>query len=253
MMASQPDTDELLRAAVGGDRTAGPRLLARHRTRLRQMVAVYLDRRLAARIDPSDVVQEALADAAQGLNDYLRERPLPFYPWLRQFAWQRLLQLHRHHIRARRRSVDREEPQDVPLPDRSAGLLADRLLASGTSPSRRMIRDELCRRVREALDRLALILDQLGRKAESGAAFRRAIERQERLVAEDPREPACRQDLAASNYRLGSSLRDQGFQEDGVSYLQTAIRLAGSLVDDFPRSVGIASNRPSSSSSWATS
>jgi RNA polymerase sigma-70 factor, ECF subfamily len=157
MTTSQSDTDELrlLRAAANGDEAAVPRLLARHRGRLRQMVAVYLDHRLAARVDPSDVVQEALADATQGLTDYLRERPLPFYPWLRQFAWQRLLQLHRHHIQARRRSVEREVPWDIALPDHSADALADCLLASGTSPSRRMMREEVRRRVRAAMDRLA--------------------------------------------------------------------------------------------------
>jgi RNA polymerase sigma-70 factor (ECF subfamily) len=42
------------------------------------MVAVRFDRRLAARIDPSDVVQESRLDAVQRLPDYLRERPLPF-------------------------------------------------------------------------------------------------------------------------------------------------------------------------------
>ena len=156
MAASQSDSDDfnLLRAAANGDDDARQRLLARHRTRLRQMVAVYLDHRLAARVDASDVVQEALADAAQGLSGYLRERPLPFYPWLRQFAWQRLHQLHRHHIGAGRRSVEREVPWDLALPDQSADALADRLMANGTSPSRRMIRDELRRRVQAALDRL---------------------------------------------------------------------------------------------------
>src|SRR4051812_7659812 len=149
-MATGPfdnDEFELLRAAGDDDDAARQQLLARHRGRLRQMVAVYLDHRLAARVDPSDVVQEALADAARGLPAYLRERPLPFYPWLRQFARQRLLQLHRHHIHAGRRSVDREVPWDLALPDRSADALGDRLLASGTSPSRRMINDELRRRV----------------------------------------------------------------------------------------------------------
>ena len=157
MATSPSDTDELewLRAAADGDEAASQRLLARHRGRLRQMVAVYLDRRLAARVDPSDIVQEALADAARGLTAYLRERPLPFYPWLRQLAWQRLLQVHRHHIRARRRSVEREVPWDIALPDQSAEALADRLMASGTSPSRRLIRDELRRRVQAAMDRLA--------------------------------------------------------------------------------------------------
>jgi RNA polymerase sigma-70 factor (ECF subfamily) len=155
--ASDSDIEEreLLRAAECGDGDAGQQLLARHRGRLRQMVAVYLDRRLTARVDPSDVVQEALADAAGRLAAFLRERPLPFYPWLRQFAWQRLLQLHRHHIGAQRRSVDREVPLDIALPDQSADALAERLIASGTSPSRRMIRDEQRWRVQDALARLA--------------------------------------------------------------------------------------------------
>jgi RNA polymerase sigma-70 factor (ECF subfamily) len=157
-MATGPfenDEFELLRAAGDDDDAARQQLLARHRGRLRQMVTVYLDHRLVARVDPSDVVQEALAEAARGLPAYLRERPLPFYPWLRQFARQRLLQLHRHHIHARRRSVDREVPWDLALPDRSADSLADRLLASGTSPSRRLINDERRRRVQAAMERLA--------------------------------------------------------------------------------------------------
>jgi RNA polymerase sigma-70 factor (ECF subfamily) len=149
------DDEALVRAAAMGDQGARQRLLARHRGRLRQMVAVYLDRRLAARVDPSDVVQEALADAAQGFDGYMREQPLPFYPWLRQLAWQRLRELKRYHLRAQRRSVDREVRLDTALPDQSADALADRLAAGETSPSRRIMRDELRRRVRTAMDRMA--------------------------------------------------------------------------------------------------
>src|SRR4029077_18395091 len=71
---SEPDTEQLLDAAAHGDDLARGQLLERHRPRLRRMVAVRLDRRLAARVDPSDVVQETLAEAAAKLNDYLRER-----------------------------------------------------------------------------------------------------------------------------------------------------------------------------------
>src|ERR1700757_2715447 len=92
-------------------------LLDRHRDRLRRMVAVRLDPRLAAGVDPSDVVQEALAKADAKLDRYLRERPLPFYPWLRQLAQERLIDLHRRHVQARRRSVTREEAA-AGLPDR---------------------------------------------------------------------------------------------------------------------------------------
>jgi len=119
------------------------------------MVAVRLDRRLAARVDPSDVVQEAFAEAIQHFAEYLRTRPLPFSAWLREFAWQRLVKLHRHHIRALKRSVTREEAYSMPLPDDSVVRLARRLLAHGSSPSQSLIRDELRERLRVAIDQLA--------------------------------------------------------------------------------------------------
>ncbi len=152
--AHQPDTEELLDRAGAGDRSARQELLARHRGRLRQMVALRIDRRMAARVDPSDVVQEALADAAQSLSDYLKNRPLPFYPWLRQFAWERLLQLHRFHLQAKRRSVDREQLRIFDLPDDSEVALAERLVNSGSSPSGRLLAAELRDRVQAALESL---------------------------------------------------------------------------------------------------
>jgi RNA polymerase sigma-70 factor (ECF subfamily) len=116
------DTDELLRLASQGDNDARQRLLDRHRGRLRRMVAVRVDRRLSARVDPSDVVQEALADASQQLDDYLRDRPLAFYPWLRRFAWERLVALYWRHVLAGKRSVTREQRDDVLLSDQSAHI-----------------------------------------------------------------------------------------------------------------------------------
>src|SRR5215469_5432244 len=125
MARHEPDTEELVERASQGDGSARQQLLWRHRDRLKGMVAVRLDRRVAARVDPSDVVQEALAEAAAKLSDYLRQRPLPFYPWLRRLAWERLVKLHRYHIHAGKRSVTREQVST--LPDESADELARRL------------------------------------------------------------------------------------------------------------------------------
>ncbi len=155
MPRPKPDTDELLRRADTGDASAVGPLLDRHRDRLRRMITVRIDPRLAARVDPSDVVQEAFAEASQKLPDYLRDRPLPFYPWLRQIAWQRLVRLHQRHIGAQKRTVNRECHAELALPDESVMQLANRLVASGTSPSRRAIREELRGTVRAALDRMA--------------------------------------------------------------------------------------------------
>src|SRR5262249_18903145 len=156
---------ELLERAGRGDPSARQQLLTRHRDRLRRMVALRLDRRLAARLDPSDIVQESLAEAHQHLSDYLSRRPLPFYAWLRQFAWERIAKQYERHVRAQRRSVTREEVP--PLPDESVAQLARRLIASATSPSRRLLREEVRDRVRTALaclkpsDREVLVLRYL--------------------------------------------------------------------------------------------
>jgi RNA polymerase sigma-70 factor, ECF subfamily len=155
MPARDPSTDLLLDRAAHGDQPARQQLLGRHRARLRKMVAVHLDRRLTTRVDPSDVVQEALADAARQLSDYLTRRPLPFYPWLRQLAWDRIVDLHRRHVKAGKRSVTREEPDVLQLPDESAAQLASRLIDPGVSPSEHVVREELHRRVQSALAQLA--------------------------------------------------------------------------------------------------
>jgi RNA polymerase sigma-70 factor (ECF subfamily) len=201
MGQNEPNTERLIALAVTGDSAARQGLLALHRDRLRRMVAVHLDRRLLARLDPSDVVQEALMDAAQKLSDYLRRRPLPFYPWLRRLAWERLVKLHRQHLSSRKRSATREQQNAPFLPDESAAELADHLAGSGTSPSQGLLRAELRLRVKNALaqlpasDRELLVMRyleqlssrQIGDLLEIGEGavrmrHRRALERLSRLL-----------------------------------------------------------------------
>jgi RNA polymerase sigma-70 factor (ECF subfamily) len=166
MGTTMADTDHLLRQAAAGDVSARGRLLARHRDRLKRMVAVRTDPRLAARVDPSDVGQEALADAANKLERYLATVPLPFYPWLRRLALERLAALHRRHVQAGRRSVTREEAR-MDLSSRAAVELAERLFARQSGPGARLQRQELQDRVRSALaalrdaDREILVLRHL--------------------------------------------------------------------------------------------
>ena len=199
----QPNTDELLRRADAGDSWAEGELLDRYRGRLRQMVAVRIDPRLAARVDPSDVVQEALAEAIRKLPNYLRNRPVPFYPWLRQIAWERLVHLHSQHVGAQKRSVTREGRRDF-LPDESAMQLVDLLVTSGTSPSRRVVREEMLERIRHALqhlpphDREVVILRHLEQlafedvaqvvgisEAATRSRYRRATERLHNLLSDE--------------------------------------------------------------------
>lgn len=152
MERADPDLEQLMERASRGDETAQQALLSQHRERLRRMVAVRLDPRMTARVDPSDVVQEALAAAAKLLPDYLQKQPIPFYPWLRRIAWERLVKLHRQHITAEKRTVIREAMPE--LPDGSVAVLARLVMADGTSPSDQAVRKELQDRVRAALNEL---------------------------------------------------------------------------------------------------
>jgi len=143
-------TQTLLEQAQTGDRQAFEDLFARHRPYLRQLVELRLDPKLRARVDPSDVVQEAHLEAVRRLSTYLRERPMPFRLWLRQIAYDRTLKAWRYHLGTARRAAGRE----VPLPERSSLMLARQLLAGGSSPSRALDRRDLAQRLREAMAQL---------------------------------------------------------------------------------------------------
>ena len=143
---------ELLNRVEAGDDAARDQLLESQRFRLRGMVSARLDKRIVARLDASDVVQEVLLKASDRLSDYARRRPLPLYPWLRQLAWDRLVELHHKHVAANRRSVNQEV--DISLPDHSAIQLANRLGMSQTSPSKNLIRSEMIERLHRALEGL---------------------------------------------------------------------------------------------------
>lgn len=151
--ASDHDTTELLDRIRRGDQTAKGELLGRFRPRLRRMVAARMDDRVAPRVDPSDVVQEALAAADRRLPEYLKQADSPFYPWLRQIAWDRLVDAHREHLHAAKRSVRREV--SMQLSEASAICLAKQMAASATSPSGHLARKELRARIRAILGELA--------------------------------------------------------------------------------------------------
>jgi RNA polymerase sigma-70 factor (ECF subfamily) len=155
MPSSDHETEQLLDKADAGDVAAVNQLLAGHRSRLRAMIRLRLDPRVAGRIDPSDVVQEALLEAHRRLGDYLRDRPLPFYPWLRKLAWERLVHLHQKHLVSGKRSVGREIEFTPLLSGDSVAILARRLIASDNSPSHQVLQAELQARVRTALERLS--------------------------------------------------------------------------------------------------
>jgi RNA polymerase sigma-70 factor (ECF subfamily) len=153
-MSDEPsDTRELLRRAGQGDRQALGELLARHRDRLLLMVRLRLDRRLQGRVDPSDVIQEAYLEAATRFEEYLRERAIPFFLWLRLVTAQKLVLMHRYHLGAQARDAGREVSlYRGALPEASSAALAAQLVGRRTTPSQGAVRAEMQLRLQEALN-----------------------------------------------------------------------------------------------------
>lgn len=159
MTNPSPPTDAgieaLLSDASRGDEAALRCLLEMHRHRLRRMIAARLDRRLSSRLDPSDVVQETLADAARRLPEYLRDRPMPFYPWLFRIAADRVARTHRDHLASAMRAVGREERIDGVSRDGSAApRWGSRLTSHETTPGRRLVREERRHLLASAIERM---------------------------------------------------------------------------------------------------
>jgi RNA polymerase sigma-70 factor, ECF subfamily len=147
-------TQRLLDQAGEGDGPARHELLERYRGHLRRFIAARLDPRIAQRVDASDIAQETLAEAAEGMDTYLKTRPLTFLGWLRQLARSRVIDARRYHLDAKRRSVIRERSISELHDDNSAERLTNFLAASGRSLSG--VIDS-----REMFDKVMAILDTL--------------------------------------------------------------------------------------------
>jgi RNA polymerase sigma-70 factor (ECF subfamily) len=155
MAGEGSETARLLARAAEGDQAVWGALLARHRDRLRRMIALRLDHRLQGRLDPSDVLQEVHLQAAVHLADYLRDPAVPFYLWLRGIAGNKLLELHRHHLGTRMRDAAREVSlYRGSMPPTSSAALAAQLLGKDTRPSEAAVRAEMKVRLQEALNRM---------------------------------------------------------------------------------------------------
>ena len=152
---NSPETDDLLAQARKGESAAVQRLLETHREPLRRMIGLRLDPALAGRVDASDIVQDVMLEVSQRLQDYLRRPGMPFHLWLRHIARDHMIDAHRRHRVAKRRSLDREQPLlPAALADHSSLELAGQLIDPEMTPASAALQQELRRRLEQALAEL---------------------------------------------------------------------------------------------------
>ena len=148
-------TEQLLDQAKAGDDDAVGELLQRHRKSIRRLVEMRLDRKVQRRVDVSDVVQEVMIEASGRLSKYLDDPVMAFHLWLRQIAWDRIIDTYRRHRVSAKRNMDREQPMSVPTgPDQSTMELAVQLCDPNLTPAAAATQREIAVKVEEVLEEL---------------------------------------------------------------------------------------------------
>lgn len=148
-------TETLLSAARAGDADAVNRLLAKHRGPVRRLVEMRLDRKVQQRVDVSDVVQDVMIEASGRLAKYLDDPAMAFHLWLRQIAWDRIIDTYRRHRVSAKRSMDREQPMSVPAgADHSTMELAVQLCDPGLTPAAAATQREIADKVEAVIELL---------------------------------------------------------------------------------------------------
>ena len=136
-----------------GDHSALAELFDRHREKLRRMVQLRLDPRLAGRVSTSDVLQEAYIDALKRVEHYFEKPDQAFFGWLRLVVGQRIADVHREHL-AQKRNASRDVPMHGGAPGADSACIAALLLGSITSPSHAAARNESLVRLEAALEQM---------------------------------------------------------------------------------------------------
>lgn len=154
MWPDRENTEQLLSAARQGDGSAINQLLDCHRQAVRRMIDLRMDQLIKRRVDASDLVQEVMLEANRRLEDYLQNPVMPFHLWLRQMAKDRLIDAHRRHRGAARRSVDREQPLVSAATDASSLNLVAQLQDDELTPAAAATWHELQHRFQQACERL---------------------------------------------------------------------------------------------------
>ena len=155
MWPTPENTDRLLDEARAGGPTAVDKLLGEFREPLRRVIDLRLDPAIARRVDASDIVQDVLLEANQRLVEYLKKPDMPFHLWLRHLAQDRIIDTHRRHRLAQRRSADREQPIARPAwTDESSVSLVAQLVDTERTPTSEAIQQELLRKLTAAIERL---------------------------------------------------------------------------------------------------
>lgn len=146
----------LINRVIRGDTAALAELFSMYRPRLWRMVHFRLHPRLQGRVDADDVLQDAWMKAVDRIDHFLRDASRSCFIWFRMIVSQTMIELHRRHLGADKRSASREVSIHGGWgADSTSSALAFHLLGSFSSPSNAALRAERAKQLDAALQTLS--------------------------------------------------------------------------------------------------
>jgi RNA polymerase sigma-70 factor (ECF subfamily) len=144
--------DRLVERVYAGEHKGLAELFEHFRFQLETMIRLRMDAKVASRVDPADILQEAYLDACQQLSSFVASRSTStnVYIWLRGIVFQRMLKGVRAHKGTQRRTVEME----LSLPDHSSADLARMLVAGDPSPGKLVQAQELSEILKHAIEQM---------------------------------------------------------------------------------------------------
>lgn len=145
---------DLLLQAKKGERQAIGQLLEHFRSYLKLIASHEIGSKLGAKLDASDVVQDTFLDAHRYFENFQGESVTQFTAWLRSVMAGVMANYMRRYLGTKARDIRLEKQLAADL-DNSAAMLSELLVASISSPSQNIMRDEQTVQLAKAMSKLS--------------------------------------------------------------------------------------------------
>ena len=146
--------DDLIAGVRVGDSNALAALLEQYRSRLLTWIERKMSEGLRRKVDPEDVLQEAVTHCVKAFGDLGSEPPDPL-AWIHQVCERRIIDAHRYHFGAQKRDAQREVALHVGRSTETSPALIDMLANSFTTPSQAFARGQREQKLLKAMQQLS--------------------------------------------------------------------------------------------------
>ncbi|MEM6470920.1 MAG: sigma-70 family RNA polymerase sigma factor [Planctomycetota bacterium] len=131
-----------------------PKEIGEHSERLLRLIQLRMHASVRSRVDPEDILQDALLNATKRWDEYCEHRRVSVYVWLRGIVIDRLIDNERKHLHTEVRGVNREE-QRRQYSESTSLDYAKNFVAKTPSPSEDARKTERAEFLQEKLQHLA--------------------------------------------------------------------------------------------------